>query len=80
MEFDRGAGAEGDPDAAGLLAAEKVRDHRGEGQKYAYAMEAGKADLRAKERYFNDYFQNATRQEDWITQSLRPFNAWNQAG
>ncbi len=33
-----------------------------------------------KARYFDEYLHSATIQEDWITQSLRPFNSWNQAG
>jgi len=68
-----------DPDAQAILAAEKARDHSGEGQKYAYAAEAGTPSAEAKARYFNDYLRSTTIQEDWITQSLRSFNAWNQA-
>ncbi len=68
-----------DPDAQAILAAEKVRDHSGEGLKYAYAAEAGVPSAEFKARYFNDYLHSATIQEDWISQSLRPFNSWNQA-
>ena len=71
--------AMGDPAAALRYAAEKARDQSGEGQKYAYAVEAGNASVENKDFYFNDYFHNAARQEDWITQSLRGFNSWNQA-
>ena len=67
-----------DPDAAALFAAEKTKDHSGEGQKYAYAFEAGTPSADLKARYFNEYLHSTTRQEDWITQSLRPFNSWNQ--
>jgi aminopeptidase N len=75
-----------DSQAAEVLAAEKVRDTSGEGQKYAYAVEAGAPDAKAKAKYFEDYLRvpgqetarGAVRQEDWITQSLRPFNSWNQ--
>jgi len=68
----------GDPDAGRLFEEEKKRDQSGEGQKYAYAVEAGAADAAVKARYFEEYLHSADRQEDWITQSLRPFNSWNQ--
>ncbi len=68
-----------DPDAATIFAAEKAKDKSGEGQKYAYAVQAGDPALANKNYYFHDYFENPTRPEDWITQSLRPFNSWNQA-
>jgi aminopeptidase N len=67
-----------DPEAAAIFAAEKARDHSGEGQKYAYAAEAATSSADIKARYFNDYLHSQTIQEDWITQSLRPFNSWNQ--
>jgi aminopeptidase N len=67
-----------DPDAATLFAAEKTKDHSGEGQKYAYAVEAGTPSADVKARYFEEYLHSSTRQEDWITQSLRAFNSWNQ--
>ncbi len=69
-----------DPDAGTLLAAEKDNDHSGEGQKYAYAIQAGTPDAATKTRYFADYLSTTNGiQEDWLTQSLRPFNSWNQA-
>ncbi|HEY5329353.1 MAG TPA: M1 family aminopeptidase [Acidobacteriaceae bacterium] len=67
-----------DPEAASLFAAEKAADHTGEGQKYAYAVEAGTPSASVKARYFDEYLHSPDRQEDWITQSLRPFNSWNQ--
>jgi aminopeptidase N len=67
-----------DPDAAALFAAEKAKDHSGEGQKYAYAVEAGTPSAAVKARYFDQYLHAGDLQEDWITQSLRPFNGWNQ--
>jgi aminopeptidase N len=70
--------AMGDPEAESILAAEKARDQSGEGQKYAYAAEAGTASAEIKARYFDQYLHSRTIQEDWITQSLRPFNFWNQ--
>ena len=72
----------GDPEATKYLAAEKVRDHSGEALKYAFAAEAGTPDAATKASYFAEYLQApgtpGTRQEDWLSQSLRPFNAWNQ--
>ncbi len=68
----------GDSDADAIYAAEKDRDHSGEGQRYAYAVAAGAPSAAVKARYFEEYLHSQTIQEDWITQSLRPFNAWNQ--
>ncbi len=69
-----------DPDAAKLFAAEKAKDHTGEGQKYAFAIAAGAPDPATKARYFTDYLSTTSGlQEDWLSQSLRPFNSWNQA-
>ncbi len=68
-----------DPEADTIFAFEKARDHSGEGQKYAYAIEAGAPSAAVKARYFNDYLHTQSIQEDWLTQSLRPFNSWNQA-
>jgi aminopeptidase N len=70
--------AQNDPQAASFFAAEQAKDKSGEGQKYAYAVEAGKPDAETKARYFDEYLHSQTRQEDWLTQSLRPFNSWNQ--
>ncbi len=68
-----------DVDAGGLFAAEKAKDQSGEGQKYAYAVEAGKPSAEIKARYFAEYLDmKGARQEDWMSQSLRPFNSWNQ--
>ncbi|HMG85040.1 MAG TPA: M1 family aminopeptidase [Terracidiphilus sp.] len=68
-----------DPEAKAIYEAEKAHDQSGEGLKYAYAAEAATPSAEVKERYFNEYLHSPTIQEDWITQSLRPFNAWNQA-
>jgi aminopeptidase N len=68
------------PEARAIYEAEKARDQSGEGLKYAYAAEAGSSSAEVKARYFNEYLHSATIPEDWITQSLRPFNSWNQAG
>lgn len=68
-----------DPQAQTIFAAEKARDQSGEGQKYAYAEAAGAPDAAVKARYFDSYLHDSSLQEDWITQSLRPFNSWNQS-
>src|SRR6202789_4403772 len=71
--------AMGDPEAQQLYAEEKSRDQSGEGQKYAYAVAAGSPSAAVKAKYFDEYLHSQTIQEDWITQSLQPFNAWNQS-
>jgi aminopeptidase N len=67
-----------DADAAELFVTERTKDMSGEGQKYAYAAEAGTPFASTKARYFDQYLHAVDLQEDWITQSLRPFNGWNQ--
>lgn len=68
-----------DPQAQAIFSVEKSRDQSGEGQKYAYAVAAAEPSAAVKARYFNEYLHAPSIQEDWITQSLRPFNSWNQA-
>jgi len=68
-----------DPDADKVLAAERERDHTGDGLKYAYVAEAARPDAAAKQKYFDDYLHNAARPEDWVEQSLPAFNYWNQS-
>jgi aminopeptidase N len=70
--------AMGDPQADAILADEKARDQSGEGQKYAYAALAGTPSAENKARYFDEYLHSQAIQEDWITESLRPFNFWKQ--
>ncbi len=67
-----------DPEAETIYAVEKAHDRSGEGQRYAYAAGAGKPSAEVKARYFSEYLHSTAIQEDWLTQSLRPFNAWNQ--
>jgi aminopeptidase N len=71
--------AHGDSEAETLFAAEKQRDPSGDGQKYAYAAEAARPEAAIKQRYFGDFLQNSARPEDWVEQSLYPFNYWNQS-
>ncbi|MGC1619513.1 MAG: M1 family aminopeptidase, partial [Candidatus Acidiferrum sp.] len=68
-----------DPDADALLAAEQKRDPSGDGQKYAYMVQAARPDAATKQKYFNDYLHDPSRPEDWIAQSLGAFNYWNQS-
>lgn len=68
-----------DPDAEAILAAERKRDQTGDGLKYAYMAGAAQPDAAAKQKYFNDYLHDASRPEDWVEQSLGPFNYWNQS-
>jgi aminopeptidase N len=68
-----------DPDADKVFAAERERDHTGDGLKYAYVAEAARPDAATKKRYFDDYLKNADRPEDWVEQSLGAFNYWNQS-
>jgi aminopeptidase N len=74
--------ATADPEAAAILAAEVSRDQTGEGKKYAWAVQAGAPDAATKQDYFAQFTlaptDKAARPEDWITQSLGPFNSWNQ--
>jgi aminopeptidase N len=68
-----------DPEADAVFAAEQKRDSSGDGQKYAYAAEAARADAATKQQYFQEYLHNPVRPEDWVEQSLGAFNYWNQA-
>jgi aminopeptidase N len=71
--------AHSDPDADKVFAAERERDHTGDGLKYAYVSEAARPDAATKKRYFDEYLHNANRPEDWIEQSLAAFNYWNES-
>jgi len=67
-----------DPDAGAILAAESQRDPSGDSRKYAYVAAAARPDAAAKKQYFDGYLHDASRPEDWVEQSLGPFNSWNQ--
>ena len=68
-----------DQDAEALFAAEQKRDSSGDGQKYAYMAQAARPESPSKQHYFDDYLHDSSRPEDWIEQSLGPFNYWNQS-
>ena len=73
----------GDADAMTLVAAERAQDKSGEGDKYAFAALAGSPDVAVKAKYFALYamppVDEDAKPEDWLTQSLRPFNSWNES-
>jgi aminopeptidase N len=69
----------GDPDADKVFAAERERDHTGDGLKYGYVAEAARPDAATKKKYFDDYLHNPNRPEDWVEQSLGTFNYWNES-
>ena len=72
----------GDPHAAEIFSAELARDKTGDAEKYAFAVKAGTPDAQTKRAYFAEYLlppgDPKAKPEDWLTQSLRPFNSWNQ--
>ena len=69
----------GDPDGASVFNAERERDPSGDGLKYAYAAEAALPDPDTKAKFFAEYLRTDSNPEDWIEQSLVPFNSWNQS-
>jgi len=68
-----------DSDADAMLAAERKRDPSGDGLKYAYMAAAARPDPATKKQYFDGYLHDPSRPEDWVEQSLGPFNYWNQS-
>jgi aminopeptidase N len=68
-----------DPQAGAYFNQERERDPSGDGQKYAYAAEAARFHAATKEQFFQEYLRTDSNPEDWIEQSLFPFNAWNQS-
>jgi aminopeptidase N len=71
--------AMGDPDGAAVFNAEREYDRSGDGLKYAYAAEAARPDPETKAKFFEEYLRTDSNPEDWIEQSLFPFNSWNQS-
>ena len=69
----------GDPRSQDIFQAERLRQPGGDGPEYAYVAEAAQPDAATKQKYFDDYLHNASRPEDWISQSLGAFNYWNQS-
>ncbi len=70
------------PFAAAAFAAQRQADLSSDGLKYAWAVQASRPDAAIKQQYFDAYTLSpkdaAAEPEDWLMQSLGPFNAWNQ--
>ena len=66
----------GDKDAETILAAEEKRDQTGDGKKYAFMAKAARPEGKSKQEYFDSYLHDSARPEDWVEQSLGPFNYW----
>jgi len=71
--------AVGAPDAAALFAAEQRRDTSGEAVKDAFVARAATPDRSVKAAYFTRYFDDATLNEAWASESLGAFNEVGQA-
>ena len=73
----------GDADAPALLAAESKRDTSDDGRRSAWAVQAGAPDAAAKATYFAAYLvppkSPEAKPEDWLSQSLGPFNQVRQS-
>ena len=69
----------GDKDAETVLSAEENRDQTGDGKKYAFMAKAARPEVKTKQEYFEGYLHDSGRPEDWVEQSLSPFNYWNQS-
>lgn len=71
--------AVGAPDAAALFAAEQRRDTSSEAVKDAFVARAATPDRSVKAAYFTRYFDDATLNEAWASESLGAFNEIGQA-
>jgi aminopeptidase N len=71
--------AQSAPQAERIYAAEKADDQSGDGLKYSYVAAAARPNAETKKWYFHDYLDNPARPEDWVSQSLGPFNEWNES-
>ncbi|HEY4357154.1 MAG TPA: M1 family aminopeptidase [Acidobacteriaceae bacterium] len=73
----------GDMNASTIFATEQKRDQTDDGKRSAWAVMAGAPTGEAKTNYFAEYVKAPTdpsaKPEDWLTQSLRSFNSWNQS-
>ena len=65
--------------SAARLAAETARAAGEDTASFAYATGAARADAATKLRYFEQFVGDAALAEDWIEQSLAPFNAVEHA-
>ena len=69
----------GAPNGAALIAAEARRDTTVNGHRSAFVAGAAMPSAPMKSEYFRRFFHDSTLNEDWVTASLRAFNAPNQA-
>lgn len=70
--------ARGDAESERLLREETARDTTDDGRRFAYTAAAARRDAEVKRRYFDDYRSNSSVAEDWASESLASFNAWDQ--
>ena len=68
----------GAPNADALIAAERHRDTTTSGGRSAFVAAAARPLATVKKNYFDRYFRDSTLNEDWVTASLRAFNAPEQ--
>jgi aminopeptidase N len=69
----------GAPNADALIASEKRHDTTTSSGRSAFVAGAARPAAAVKQEYFDRYFRDSTLNEDWVTASLRAFNAANQS-
>jgi aminopeptidase N len=69
----------GAPNADALIAAESRHDTTTSSKRSAFVAGAARPQADVKATYFDRYFHDATLNEDWVTGSLRAFNASDQS-
>ena len=69
----------GAPNAEAMIADERRRDTTTSGGRSAFVAGAGRPLAAVKQDYFERYFRDSTLNEDWVTASLRAFNAPEQS-
>ncbi len=62
-----------------LVAREQARDTTANARRSAFIARAGTPDAAVKRQYFDRYFLDRALNEDWVTASLRSFNAPDQS-
>jgi len=62
-----------------LVAREEARDTTANARRSAFIARAGTPDAAVKRQYFDRYFRDRALNEDWVTASLRSFNAPDQS-
>ena len=66
-------------DGDALITAEARRDTTVNGRRSAFVAGAARPQAAVKAEYFNRFFHDSTLNEDWVTASLRAFNAPDQS-